>query len=304
MTGIAPRVSILIPAYRARFFAAALASARAQTYGALEIVVCDDSPDESIARIVSAIADERIRYVRNPARLGFEGNFTECLRQARGELVKFLNDDDLLAPQCVAALAGAFDFEPRIALATSRRVIIDEAGKLQPDILATVPLARVSCLVPGWELGDFALINSANVIGEPTTVMFRKRDVELDPAGIFTWGGRHYHCLADLSLWIRLLSRGPAFYQASALSHFRMHPGQEQAGPTMEVECIAERIELAHQARESGFLREPRLFRAALMSTRTLAERWLGERPIEQPFRDELSRVSSRLDEQIAALPA
>ena len=299
-----PRVSILIPAYHDRFFAEALASARAQTHPAIEIVVCDDSPGKSIERIVAGAADERIRYVRNPVQLGFEGNFTECLRQARGELVKFLNDDDRLAPQCVEGLAGAFDFDPRITLATSRRVIIDEAGKAQPDIIATAPLARVSCVIHGRELGDFALINSANVIGEPSTVMFRKRDVELDPAGIFTWGGRHYHCLADLSLWIRLLSRGPAFYQASALSEFRMHSGQEQNGPTMEVECIAERIDLAHQAKQGGFLREPRLFRAALTSTRTLAERWLDERPIDPPFRDELSRISSSLGEQIAALPA
>ena len=300
----APRVSILIPAYRERFFAEALASARAQTHPAFEIVVCDDSPGESIAGIVAAAADERIRYVRNRARLGFEGNFTECLRQARGELVKFLNDDDRLAPQCVEALAGAFDLEPRIALATSRRVVIDELGMPQPDLIVTTPLARVSCLVPGTELGNFALINSANVIGEPTTVMFRKRDVELDPSGMFTWDGRRYHCLADLSLWIRLLARGPAFYQASALSQFRIHAGQEQAEARMEVECIAERIDLAHQARQSGFLREPRLFRAALTSTRALAQRWLEERVIPQPFRDELSGVSSRLGEEIAALPA
>lgn len=302
MTG--PRVSILIPAYRERFFAEALASARVQAYQSLEIVVCDDSPGESIARIVAGASDERVRYVRNRAQLGFERNFTECLRQARGELLKFLNDDDLLMPQCVAGLAGAFDLDPRIALATSRRVVIDEAGQVRPDIIATTPLARVSCLIPGMELGDFALVNSANVIGEPSTVMFRKRDVELEGEGLFTWGGRHYHCLADLSLWLRLLSRGPAFYQASALSAFRVHSGQEQGGPTMEIECIAERIELAYQARQSGFLREPRLFRAALTSTRSLAQRWLDERPVPQPVRDELGRMSSMLGERIAALPA
>jgi O-antigen biosynthesis protein len=300
----APRVSILMPAYHERFFAEALASARAQAYADLEIVVCDDSPGEAIGQVVSHAADARIRYLRNPSRLGFEGNFTECLRQARGELVKFLNDDDRLAPACVAALVGAFDFDPRITLATSRRVVIDAGGQTQPDILATVPLARVSCLIPGRELADFALINSTNVIGEPSTVMFRKRDVELEAGGLFTWGGRHYHCLADLSLWIRLLARGPAFYQAPALSQFRVHPGQEQGGPTMEVECIAERVALMHQARERGFLREGRLFRAALSSTHALAERWLNEVPIPQPFREQLARICSDLGAEIASLPA
>jgi glycosyltransferase involved in cell wall biosynthesis len=298
-----PRVSILIPAYRERFFGEALWSARAQTHADLEIVVCDDSPGDAIARIVADAGDARIRYLRNPSRLGFEGNFTQCLREARGELVKFLNDDDRLAPQCVAGLVGAFDFDPRVVLATSRRVVIDAAGRAQPDFLATTPLARVSCLIPGTELGNFALINSTNVIGEPSTVMFRKRDVDIEAGGLFTWGGRHYHCLADLSLWIRLLGRGPAFYQALPLSEFRVHPGQEQGGPGAEVEAITERIALAHQARAHGFLREGRLFHAALSSTLALAERWLRELPLEPPDRDQLAQVSSALAADIAALP-
>jgi glycosyltransferase involved in cell wall biosynthesis len=299
-----PRVSILIPAYNERFFAEALESARGQTYPDLEIVVCDDSPGERIRDTTAGAGDSRVRYVRNASRLGFEGNFTECLRQARGELAKFLNDDDRLAPACVAALVGGFDFDPRITLATSRRVVIDERGVVQPDVLATTPVSRVSCFIPGKELADFALINSANLIGEPSTVMFRKRDVNLDAGGLFTWGERHYHCLADLSLWIRLLARGAAFYQASALSEFRMHSGQEQGGPTMEVECIAERIDLAHQARAGGFLREPRHLRAALSRTLALAQLWLNERPIPQPHRDELQRLSSALAGEIASLPA
>jgi O-antigen biosynthesis protein len=108
-----PIVSILIPAYRPRFFAAALASARAQTYPALEIVVGDDSPDGRIAREVGEAADPRIRYERHVPALGFAGNFTRTWQLARGEYVKFLNDDDLLAPDCVARLAAALSANPQ-----------------------------------------------------------------------------------------------------------------------------------------------------------------------------------------------
>ena len=96
-----PLVSILIPAYNERFFAEALASARAQAYPALEIVVLDDSPGEAIERAVRQASDGRVRYARNRERRGFHGNFTACFQQARGEYVKFLNDDDRLLPQCV-----------------------------------------------------------------------------------------------------------------------------------------------------------------------------------------------------------
>jgi len=278
-----PRVSLVIPAYNEAFFAEAFASARAQTYASLEIVVCDDSPGEAIERTARGANDARVRYVRNPSRLGFNGNFTECLRQARGELVKFLNDDDRLAPQCVQALASALDFDPRVALATSRRMPIDARGAPVQGHLASAPLSHVSCLIPGEELVDFVLINSMNLIGEPSTVMFRKRDVALDDAGVFTWNGRDYHCLADLSLWIRLLARGHAFYQAVALSDYRTHAGQQQAQESMDVSCIAERFWLAQEARALGFLRQPAHFRTAVTMPLRMAEQALQARslPVE-----------------------
>lgn len=290
----APRVSILIPAYNERFFPAALASALAQSYADLEVVVCDDSAGDSIEAAVRASGDTRVRYVRNPSRLGFGGNFTECLRQARGELIKFLNDDDLLAPQCVAGLVAAFDFDPRVTLATSRRRPIDERGAIVQGHLASAPLAHVSCLIPGIELGNFVLINSLNLIGEPTTAMFRKRDVDWAAGGIFSWGGHEYHCLADLSLWIRLLARGHCFYQAVILSDYRVHSGQQQASEVMDVACIAERFYLAQTARGFGFLQAPEHFRAAVSMPLKMAQQALRERT-------DLSPASRQQLESLAA---
>jgi glycosyltransferase involved in cell wall biosynthesis len=299
----APRVSILIPAYNERFFALALASARAQTFAGIEIVVCDDSPGEAIEAAVRAAADARIRYRRNPARLGFEGNFTECFRQARGELVKFLNDDDLLRPDCVAGLAAAFDFDPRVTLATSRRRAIDAHGAPVAGHIASVHLAHVSCLIPGIELGNFVLINSLNLIGEPTTAMFRKRDVEPEEGGIFTWDGHAYHCLADLSLWMRLLARGPAFYQAVELSEYRLHAGQQQASPAMDVACIAERFELACRAQRHGFLADPRHFRAAISMPLQMARQALQERARSAPARAQHAQLAAAIAARLDATP-
>jgi glycosyltransferase involved in cell wall biosynthesis len=291
----APRVSVVIPAYSETFFADAFASARAQTFGDLEIVVCDDSAGSAIEATVSRLGDARVRYVRNPKRLGFNGNFTECVRQARGEYVKFLNDDDRLAPQCVAALAAALDFDPRVTLATSRRMPIDARGAPVQGHMASMPLAHVSCLIPGAELVNFVLINSMNFIGEPTTVMFRKRDVPLDAGGVFTWNGRDYHCLADLSLWIRLLAKGDAFYQAVALSDYRTHAGQQQALESMDVACIAERFWLAQEARALGFLREPIHYRAAINMPLRMAEQALQERELPQETQRQLQELATQM---------
>jgi glycosyltransferase involved in cell wall biosynthesis len=263
MSAATPQVSILIPAYNERFFAEALESALAQTYPAIEVVVCDDSPGTGIAQAVERAASPRVRYVRNPQRRGFAGNFTQCLQLAQGEYIKFLNDDDRLRPQCVDVMARILAANPNVALATSRRCVIDDTGVERPDVPATAPVSHVTALMLGRELGDMVLVNSLNMIGEPTTVMFRKADLQLEEGMIFRWGGQDYHCLADLSVWLRLLVRGLAYYHAGALSEYRVHAGQEQVRGDMPINCLVERLWILRKARAHGFLSTPYLRQAA-----------------------------------------
>jgi glycosyltransferase involved in cell wall biosynthesis len=265
----APLVSILIPAYNERFFAEALASALGQAYPAIEVVVCDDSGGQSIRGIVDRAADTRVRYVRNPHRLGFGGNFTRCFQEARGEYVKFLNDDDRLHPQCVEGLAEPLQTNAAVTLAFSRRSVIDATGARRPDIPATVALSHIPALFSGRDLGNLVLANSINFIGEPTSVLFRKRDLQLEADSVFRWGEREYHCLADVSLWLRLLARGLAFYTPAPWSDFRIHEGQEQQRAMLT--CVIERYWIACKAREAGYLADPRLWTAALRAARERA---------------------------------
>ena len=266
-----PLVSVLIPAYHERFFPEALASALAQDYPAIEVVVRDDSASEAIERAVRQAADARVRYLRNDKRLGFHGNFTACFAEARGDYVKFLNDDDRLHPRCVSVLAGILRVNPGVSLATSRRFVIDAQGRRMPDVQATVPLSHVSALIPGAELANFVLMNMRNLIGEPSTVLFRRADLVPEPGGIFRWAGEDYHCLADMALWLRLLTRGAAFFCADALSEFRMHDGQEQGTEAGRLSCLLERRRIARRAREAGFLAGPGQYAAALDAARSFA---------------------------------
>jgi hypothetical protein len=285
-----PLVSVLIPAYNERFFGEALSSAATQTYGELEIVVCDDSPGDLVATLCRGV--DRVRHVRNPRRLGFEGNFSECLRQARGPLIKFLNDDDRLHPECVARLAASLD-DPSVALATSRRRVIDANGAARPDIPATTPIARVSVVTEGFELGNVVLVNSLNLIGEPTTAMFRRDALEVGPAGIFTWLGNSYHCLADVSLWLRVLARGRGYYDALPLSDYRMHPGQEQRNAAMGIACITERFDIVQAARTLGYLAAPIQYRTALDRIGALTSAWMARgnpTPADREGLDDLAR--------------
>ena len=130
-----PLVSILIPAYSPRFFAQAFGSALAQTWANVEIVVGDDCPGEEIRAIVASRPDPRVRYERHQPGLGFSGNFTRLFEIARGEYVKYLNDDDLLAPACVQNLLVGLHKHPGTVLASSRRLLIDAEGRRRQPLL-------------------------------------------------------------------------------------------------------------------------------------------------------------------------
>lgn len=107
-----PLVTIGIPTYNRRngYFPGALASALAQDYGELEVVVCDNASTDGTDEYVAQVRDPRLRYIRHPENIGANANFNSCLENARGAYFLLLHDDDLIDPtfvsRCIAALAG------------------------------------------------------------------------------------------------------------------------------------------------------------------------------------------------------
>jgi glycosyltransferase involved in cell wall biosynthesis len=227
-----PLVTIAIPAYNARFFEAALDGALAQTYPNVEVVICDDSSDDAIESIVRSRRLRRpVRYARNAQRLGVRANYIECFERSRGEFVKFLCDDDVLAPQCVARLMEAYERVPEHTLATSRRLRIDAAGGALPDQPATMPIVGRDTIIAGVSLANTMLMVGLNMIGEPSTVLFRKSDLEDQRPALFNFDGVQGRGVIDMTMWSALLLKGDAVYRVEPLSAFRIHPGQRQHDP-------------------------------------------------------------------------
>ena len=98
-----PDVSIIIPAYnRTDLLRETLASCLIQTYQNYEVIVVDDGSEEGIAKVVELVcldfdAPGVVRYIRQP-HLGSNAARNLGLREAMGELIQFLDSDDLLHP--------------------------------------------------------------------------------------------------------------------------------------------------------------------------------------------------------------
>ena len=296
-----PLVSILIPAYSPQFFAQALGSALAQSWPNIEIVVGDDCPGEEIRAIVESQPDPRLRYERHVPGLGFGGNFTRLLELARGEYIKYLNDDDLLAPACVQNLLVGLHKHPGTVLASSRRLLIDAQGQRLPDEDATKPLVGASQAIDGKALGNHLILSSTNRLGEPSTVLFRKDALRVEEGTIFHWNGNEYLCLADMSLWLRLLSAGHAWWDEQPLSAYRQHGGQLQRSARGAARCVIERWLIVEDGARAGFLADPAERETATRNAGANFRFWSNREDSPPEFRQALAEFAPRIPAEYLA---
>jgi len=115
-----PRVSVIMPAYRAApFIAEALASVLAQTFQDFEILVVNDgSPDQADLEAALSPFASRIRYFDQPNR-GVSAARNYAIHQARGSFVAFLDSDDAWLPQYLDTQVRFLDQNPSAVAAVS-----------------------------------------------------------------------------------------------------------------------------------------------------------------------------------------
>jgi hypothetical protein len=93
-----PLVSVVIPCFNAeRYVGDAISSALAQTYPAVEVIVVDDGSADQSLDVIRTFGD-RVRCVSG-AHAGAAAARNLGLAEARGDLVQFLDADDVLHPR-------------------------------------------------------------------------------------------------------------------------------------------------------------------------------------------------------------
>lgn len=106
-------VSITLPCYRQLDLAKrALDSIRAQTYSNLEITLLDDAASDEYEGFVRSLGDPRVRYHRNPERLGAMKNMFAAITAGSGAYTMAFHEDDLLSSGYIAAAVGILESNP------------------------------------------------------------------------------------------------------------------------------------------------------------------------------------------------
>ena len=281
-----PLVSVVIPAYnRPDTLKIAIDSVLFQTYPNIEIIICDDSSDNRVHEMLVPYLDSctNIKYHKNERNLFLE-NWHKCYNLASGEYINYLMDDDVFHKEKIEKMIYFFNEFDNITLVTSYRQTINESGDFLPPIHATTKLYEETRILDGKLLGDIVLTRCLNMIGEPTTVLFRKEDLT-EPFGVYK--GKQYSLINDLAAWLSLLSKGKAVYIPEALSYFRLHPNQNNN--KMGVNTFSQWLDIMIASREDGFLETNELYKTAFHSYRERVKH-------NSQFNDDIKRIDTVLE--------
>jgi glycosyltransferase involved in cell wall biosynthesis len=224
-----PLVSICIPTRNGeKWIQESIRSALSQTYPSLEILVVDDCSTDNTMASVRSFKDDRVRVVINDTKQGLAGNWNECVRQAKGEFIKFLFQDDAFYPECTDRMMQLFLAQPQLGLVFTRRDLIvetDAPAGLARELLAnyTDPHLRfdnVSAVNNGRELFvqhlERRLFQSC--IAEPPSTLIRKEVFR--QLGLFN---TRMHQACDIEMWLRIMFFYDVGFVDEKLLIFRVH---------------------------------------------------------------------------------
>ncbi len=142
-----PRISIILPSYNgARFLPRAIASVLAQDYSDWELLIVDDGSTDGTCAVAEAYAatDLRIRVLLNGTNQGIQKSLNRGLREARGEYVARIDDDDTwLSPSKLSRQAVFLGAHPDHILIGTGTVVFNEEARETMRYLAPVTDAAI-----------------------------------------------------------------------------------------------------------------------------------------------------------------
>jgi len=257
------KLALLVPSFQhQRYLSRLLDSICRQTRKPDEILVSDDASADGSYELLKGWARGRlgVKIFRQPQNLGITENSNFLLRRTKAELVMFLHSDDLFRhARTLERLEGLLQNNPSAVLAAAGRRFLDDDSRL-----GKAESGLLTGLYAGKEVRKKILWAEANVVGEPSCVLFRRRCLEsgFDPT---------YRQLWDLEAWLRLLGQGDLVYLAQPLIGIRLHAGQATIQNAQEGRLIGEHLRLFGRAlaEEGPGLRAEDRYRLLYKLTRT-----------------------------------
>lgn len=227
-----PYVSVVIPLFQTqRYIAQALASVLAQTFTNFEVLVIDDGSTDAGPAIARAVPDPRVRVITQQNR-GLAGARNTGIAHARGEVIAFLDADDLWQPEKLERHAAHLQANPDAGVSFSSSRFIDDDG---------APIGLIQ--KPAGTRFEAPDIFCRNPVGNGSAPVIRR--ATLDAIAFYDprfervcWFDESFRQSEDIECWTRIAATTPwrfGFIDAP-LTDYRVNTTGLSANTTKQLE--------------------------------------------------------------------
>lgn len=178
-------MSVITPFFNAGpYLAEAIASVLAQDYRPLELLLVDDGSTDDHADVIAPFADAsaHVRLLRLPSNQGPAAARNAGLREARGELLTFLDADDLMLPDRLSVQAAYLEAHADVDVVVGTAECVLEPGVAPPHWLRAMGAASrhlyryaMTMLAPRRVFDRVGAFDPSYRVGEDTDWMLRAR---------------------------------------------------------------------------------------------------------------------------------
>ncbi|MFQ6539999.1 MULTISPECIES: glycosyltransferase family 2 protein [Aphanothece] len=252
------QISIVTPSFnQAAYLGLTLESVARQRYPHLQYIVVDGGSTDDSLEVIKRHSEGLDRWVSEPDR-GQAHALNKGFAWARGDVVGWINSDDLLAEGALSVVGAFFDANPDSIWCTGACELIDAEG-MPLDVLAVDP-----GLPPAQWLLHMQHRRAA--ILQPSTFWRRAAGEAVGPLR------EDLHCAFDFEFFYRLRERfGPPAQLDVVLSKFRLHDASKTVA-THEM-FLLEMLEIVREK-----------VRALPVAERAIVYEWLQQQRTRECF--------------------
>jgi len=198
-----PKISIITPSYnQGKYIEQTILSVLAQDYPNFEYIIIDGASSDNSVEIIKKYSDKLAYWVSEPDK-GFADAIHKGFQRANGEILYWLNSDDLLFPNALKTVGSFFYAYPNVDVVFGDRHIIDCWSKLI--------MKQRYCFYTEW------LFKYGKSIPQECT--FWRKDIYWKVGGL----NQALNYAIDLDLWCRFAATGTIRHIPFYLGAFRRH---------------------------------------------------------------------------------
>jgi glycosyltransferase involved in cell wall biosynthesis len=247
-----PKISLITPSLnQGKFIEETIQSVLSQNYPNLEYIVMDGGSSDNTLSVLERYST-RLKWVSEKDN-GQTDAINKGMRMVNGDILAYLNADDLLLPGTLLRVAQLFTENPETMWLTGQCLIIDEGNREIRKLITAYKNLWLRLRHP-------SILLITDYISQPAT--FWRASV-IHAVGHMD---DRLHYTMDYDYWLRLYSNYPPLFVPEYLAAFKIHPQSKTTSTGHKDVFIEEELSVIRRYTNSRILLQLHIFHRSLMT--------------------------------------